>query len=111
MSVCLSVRPSGTKCSKELNLHLSLIVLFCLRSVSGQSQVCLRSVSSRVSETGSLGLHFTLRLTSVSSTTRIRLRMRSIVVLVLFLSCLVTRLTTSVFIVSVLYARLLTRVT
>ena len=50
VSVCLSVRPSvrlsGTSLSKALNLHLSLIVMsqICLRSVSGQSQVSLRSV-------------------------------------------------------------------
>ena len=42
MSVC----PSGTKLSKALNLHLSLIgqSQVSLRSVSGQSQVSLRSV-------------------------------------------------------------------
>ena len=58
--VTLSVCPSGTKCSKALNLHLSLIGLsqvslrsvsgqsqFSLRSVSGQSQVSLRSVSGQ----------------------------------------------------------------
>ena len=54
MSVCLSVCPSvclsGTSLSKTLNLHLSLIVLsqICLRSVSGQSQVRLRSLSLRL---------------------------------------------------------------
>ena len=44
-----SVSLSGTKCSKALNLHLSLIVLsqICLRSISGQSQVSLRSVSGQ----------------------------------------------------------------
>ena len=46
LSVCLSVCLSGTSLSKALNLHLSLIVLsqICLRSVSGQSQVSLRSL-------------------------------------------------------------------
>ena len=37
-SLCLSVRLSGTKCSKALNLHLSLI---------GQFQVSLRSVPGK----------------------------------------------------------------
>ena len=47
LAVCLSVCPFGTKCSKALNLHLSLIDLseVSLRSVSGQSLVGLRSVS------------------------------------------------------------------
>ena len=46
-SVCLSVRLSGTKLSKALNLHLSLIglSLVSLRSDSGQTLVSLRSVS------------------------------------------------------------------
>ena len=45
----MSVRLSGTKCSKALNLHLSLIgqSRVSLRSVSGQSQVSLRSVSGQ----------------------------------------------------------------
>ena len=43
VSLCPSVRPSGTKLSKALNLHLSLIGMsqVSLRSVSGQSQVSL----------------------------------------------------------------------
>ena len=46
VSVCPSVRPSGTSLSKALNLHLSLIVMsqICLRLVSGQSQVSRRSL-------------------------------------------------------------------
>ena len=39
VSVCLSVCLSGTKCSKALNLHLSLI---------GQSQLSLSQVSLRL---------------------------------------------------------------
>ena len=47
LSVCLSVCLSGTSLSKALNLHLSLIgqSQICLRSVSGQSQVSLSSLS------------------------------------------------------------------
>ena len=43
--MCLSVCPFGTKLSKALNLHLSLIdqSQVSLRSVSGQSQVSLKS--------------------------------------------------------------------
>ena len=53
-SVRLSVRLSGTKCSKALNLHLSLIGLsqVSLGLVSGQSQVSLRSVSGVRSVSG-----------------------------------------------------------
>ena len=49
LCVCLSVCLSGTKCSKALNLHLSLIGLsqVSLRSVSGQSLVSLRSASGQ----------------------------------------------------------------
>ena len=45
-SVCPSVCPYGTSMSKALNLHLSLIGVsqVSLRSVSGQSQVSLRSL-------------------------------------------------------------------
>ena len=45
----MSVRLSGTKCSKALNLHFSLIGLsqVSLRSISGQSQGSLRSVSGQ----------------------------------------------------------------
>ena len=48
-SLCVSVRPSGTKCSKALNLHLSLIGLsqVSLWSVSGQSLVSLWSASGQ----------------------------------------------------------------
>ena len=46
-SLCLSVCLFGTSLSKALNFHLSLIVLsqISLRSVSGQSEVSLRSDS------------------------------------------------------------------
>ena len=60
LSFCPSVRLSGTKCSKALNLHLSLIGLsqVSLGSVSGQSEVSLRTGSgqSKVSLRSILGL-------------------------------------------------------
>ena len=43
VSVCLSVRPFGTKLFKGLNLHLRAVWV-SLRSVSGQSHVSLRSL-------------------------------------------------------------------
>ena len=46
-SLCVSVCPFGTKCSKSLNLHISFIgqLQVSYRSVSDQSQVSFRSVS------------------------------------------------------------------
>ena len=46
-SLCLSVRPSRTKFSKVLNLHLSHLTRDSLKIVSGQAQVSLRSVSDQ----------------------------------------------------------------
>ena len=50
MSLCLSLRLSGTSLSKGLNLHLSFIGLSqnCPRSVSGQSQGTAYDFASNV---------------------------------------------------------------
>ena len=45
LSVCPSVRLSGTNLSKTLNLHSSFSHYVSLRSVSGQSQVSVSSLT------------------------------------------------------------------